>query len=83
VGKMLAKIPGTLAVYFVFGEIDFLALIRSNSRDDFMKKLEKMINLPGIERTSTYVVAKTIIEEPRIELESFYQNENLSSNAFS
>jgi len=75
VGEMLAKIPGVLAVYFVFGETDFIALIRSDSRDDFVKKMEKMTNMPEIERTSTYIVAKTIKEDPRIELESFFSKQ--------
>jgi DNA-binding Lrp family transcriptional regulator len=70
VGEILARIPGILAVYFVFGEIDFVALIRSDNRDDFMRKLERMTSTPEIERTSTLVTAKTIIENPLVDLES-------------
>jgi DNA-binding Lrp family transcriptional regulator len=68
VGKALAKIPGTSAVYFVFGETDFIALIKSKNRDDFMKKLENMTNMQEIERTHTQIVAKAIKEDMRVDL---------------
>ena len=58
VGEMLAKIPGVSAVYFVFGETDFLALVRSDSRDDFMKKLEKMTNMPEIKELARMLSQK-------------------------
>jgi len=67
-GKMLAQIEGVWAVYFVFGDTDFIILTRSNNREDFMKKLEKIMSMEEIERTNTQVVAKTIKEDPRIEL---------------
>jgi DNA-binding Lrp family transcriptional regulator len=67
-GNMLAQIPGVWAVYFVFGDTDFIVLTRSDNREDFMKKLEKMMNMKEIERTNTQVVAKTLKEDPRIEL---------------
>lgn len=68
VGKALAEIPGVSAVYFLFGETDFVALIKSRNRSDFMRKLEKMTNMPEIERTNTQIVAKTIKEDLRVEL---------------
>lgn len=68
VGKMLAQIPGVCAVYFILGDNDFVVLIMSENREDFMGKLEKMYDMPEIERTSTVVVVKTIKEDPRIEL---------------
>ncbi len=67
-GNVLAHIPGVWAVYFVFGDIDFIVLTRSKNREDFMKKLEKIMSMEEIERTSTQVVAKILKEDPRIEL---------------
>jgi DNA-binding Lrp family transcriptional regulator len=68
VGKLLAQIPGVWAVYFVLGDIDFIVLARASNRDDFMGKLEKITNMIEIERTSTQIVAKTLKEDPRIEI---------------
>jgi len=68
VGEKLAKLPGVWGVYFVLGETDFVVLTRSNSREDFLKVLEQMINSKEIERTSTMAVIEIIKEDPRIEL---------------
>lgn len=68
IGKMLAQIPGVWAVYYVFGETDFYVLNRSDDREDFMGKLEKMIGMEEIERSSTEIVAKVIKEDPRVEV---------------
>jgi len=81
VGKMLAQISGVCAVYFVLGETNFVVLAKSNNHEDFMEKLEKIMNMEQIERSSTQVVAKVIKEDPRIELEYFtslYGKEKLS-----
>lgn len=68
IGNMLAQIPGVWAVYFIYGEIDFIILARSDSREDLMEKVEKMINTREIERSSTQIVAKVLKEDPRIEI---------------
>jgi DNA-binding Lrp family transcriptional regulator len=68
VGKMLAGIPGVSAIYLVFGEIDFVVLTRSKNSDDFMRKLERVINMPEIERSSTEIVAETMKFEQKIDL---------------
>jgi len=70
VGKMLAQIPGVCAVYFILGENDFVVLTMSDNREDFMEKLEKMYDMPELERTSTVVVVKTIKEDLRIDFKS-------------
>lgn len=68
VGEALAQIPGVWAVYFVFGESDFIVLTKSDSRRDFLEKLEEMMNMEQIERSNTQVVAKVIKEDPRTSL---------------
>lgn len=68
VGEKLAKFPGVWGVYFVLGDTDFVVLTRANSREDFMKVLEQMINSKEIERTSTMAVIEIVKEDPRIEL---------------
>lgn len=64
VGQELSKIPGVWAVYFVFGENDFIIITRSESTEDYLKKLETIMNMPEIERTNTQVIAKVIKEDP-------------------
>ncbi|MEJ2777204.1 Lrp/AsnC family transcriptional regulator, partial [Sulfolobaceae archaeon RB850M] len=55
-GMKLSQLPGVWGVYFVLGDIDFIVLARYKNREDFMKNyLEKLINMPEIERTSTHV----------------------------
>jgi len=66
IGKKIASVPGVWAVYYVLGDNDFVLLIRANDRDDYMRTLEKISNMPDIERTSTQVVANVIKEDPRI-----------------
>ena len=68
VGRKLASIPGIWAVYFILGDIDFIVLSRANDRDDFMRILNQMMSIKGIERTSTHVIIKVIKEDPRVEL---------------
>jgi Lrp/AsnC family leucine-responsive transcriptional regulator len=79
VGEMLAQIPGVWAAYFVFGETDFVVLARSDNSKDFMEKLERVMKMQHIERSSTQVVAKIIKEDPRIELKSSMRYDNISS----
>ena len=68
IGNKLANLPGVWAVYFLLGEWDFQVLTRSKDRNEYMKLLEKVMSMPGIERTSSLVVIKSIKEDPRIDL---------------
>ncbi|PVU70520.1 Lrp/AsnC family transcriptional regulator [Sulfolobus sp. SCGC AB-777_L09] len=69
-GMKLSQLPGVWGVYFILGDIDFIVLARYKNREDFMKNyLEKLINMPEIERTSTHVVAKVFKETPYILLD--------------
>ncbi len=64
-GQKLSEISGVWGVYFILGENDFILMSRSNSREDYLQKLEKIMNMPEIERTSTQVIAKVIKEDLR------------------
>jgi len=65
VGQRLSEIPGVWGIYFIFGENDFVILTRSKDREDYMRKLEKIMDMPEIERTNTQIVAKVIKEDVR------------------
>jgi len=66
IGRMIAGYQYVQSVYFVLGDIDFVVIAKSPSRDHFMQFLESMMNSPEIERTSTMVVVKVIKEDPRL-----------------
>lgn len=68
VGEALAQMPGVAAIYFLFGEIDFFVIVRSRDRADFFSKLEKLYNMPEIERANSIIVAETIKDDPRIQI---------------
>jgi Lrp/AsnC family leucine-responsive transcriptional regulator len=68
IGEKLAQIPGVCAVYFIFGENDFVVITVSDDREQYIKRLEKMVNMPEVERTNTIVIAKVIKEDTKIEL---------------
>lgn len=65
IGEKLSKISGVWGVYFIFGENDFVLLARSKDREDYLRKLEQIMNMPEIERTNTQIVAKVIKEDLR------------------
>ncbi len=68
-GQKFTQIPGVWGVYFIFGENDFIIISRSNDREDYLQKLEEIMNMPEVERTSTEIIAKVIKEDPRGEID--------------
>jgi Lrp/AsnC family transcriptional regulator, leucine-responsive regulatory protein len=67
-GERLASLRGVWAVYYTFGDNDFILLTRGIDRDDLLHTIEEMTQLRGIERTSSQLVIKTIKEDPRLEI---------------
>ena len=63
VGKMLSEIPGGDAVYFVFGDNDFVILARAANREELFQKMQILFNSEFVERTTTEVVTKVIKED--------------------
>ncbi|MEM0192625.1 MAG: Lrp/AsnC family transcriptional regulator [Candidatus Korarchaeum sp.] len=68
VGDKIKELPGVWAVYFVFGETDFVVLLRVEDVKELMMVIERMMNMEEIERTSTMIVAKVIKEDPKIQI---------------
>ena len=68
IGERLKKIPGIWAVYFILGEWDFVILSRSTDRNSYLDILDKLMEIEGVERTSSQVVVKVIKEDPRLDL---------------
>lgn len=68
VGRKLAKIPGVVAVYFLFGKDDFLVLAVSHDRESFLEKLEKIHRMAEIDSINTIVVADAIKDDSRLKI---------------
>nr|KJR71343.1 MAG: ArsR family transcriptional regulator [Vulcanisaeta sp. AZ3] len=66
VGQKLATINGVTAVYYIFGEWDFVLQVRASGKDEILKILEQIMNMEEVERTSTLIVAKVIKEDPKL-----------------
>jgi len=67
-GEKIASIRGVWAAYYVFGDFDFIILTRARNREDMMRINESLVNMPGVERTSTQVAAKILKEDQRVPL---------------
>ncbi|TFG15089.1 MAG: Lrp/AsnC family transcriptional regulator [Promethearchaeota archaeon] len=65
IGNTLAQIPGVWGVYFVYGENDFIIIARSKNREEMFEKMNNLYNSNDIERTTTYIVGKTIKDDQR------------------
>ncbi len=70
VGEMLSTIPGVYAVYFVFGENDFVIIARASDREDIFQKMQLLFNSNAIERTTTEIVTKVIKEDMMVVLDA-------------
>lgn len=78
-GEKLANIKGIRAVYFLFGEIDFILVVSAKNRKQYLKILEEIMKVEGIVRTSSHVVADVVKEDFSYDL-SLLLEENDSSN---
>jgi len=66
IGDSLAEIPGVWGVYFVYGESDFIIMARSKNREELFEKMNNLYNSNDIERTTTFIVGKTIKDDQRM-----------------
>jgi Lrp/AsnC family transcriptional regulator, leucine-responsive regulatory protein len=68
VGQMLAQLPGVWAVFFVFGEQDFIVQAHAHNRNDLIQKIENMMQMEEIERTSSIIVGEVIKFDRKLDL---------------
>jgi Lrp/AsnC family leucine-responsive transcriptional regulator len=67
-GKEIAKVPGVWAVYFSLGQVDFFVLTRAHDRNEYMEILNQLMQIKGIVRTNTNVIARVIKEDIKVDL---------------
>jgi len=68
IGDELAKIPGVWTVYMILGDCDFLLMTRSKNREEFLKIIDQILEVKGIKKLHTQVVARLVKEDPRLDL---------------
>lgn len=56
IGRMLSKIPGVVSVYFILGEIDFVVITVSKSKEDYAHILDQISQIDGVQRSDTRTV---------------------------
>ena len=54
--KKIKKVDGVENVFVILGEMDFLITIRAKNKDELKVIVEKIISLPEIDHSSTYLV---------------------------
>ena len=65
IGNRLKQISGVIAVYFIYGESDFIILIRGKNRKDLFERIQLLYKIEGIERVQTSVITEIYKEDPR------------------
>jgi Lrp/AsnC family leucine-responsive transcriptional regulator len=65
-GRILPKIPGIWAVYFLMGDIDYIVLIRAKNRADLNRIVYELIAQHEIERSDTRIVIERLKENPTV-----------------
>ncbi|MCL5681166.1 MAG: Lrp/AsnC family transcriptional regulator [Candidatus Thermoplasmatota archaeon] len=63
VGKRIAQIKGIWAVYFVIGSYDFIALMRTRSKEELEFIVNELSKTEGIERSETIMVLNALSED--------------------
>lgn len=64
--KILPKIPGVWAVYFLMGDVDYIVLIRAKNRADLNRIVYELIGLKEVERSDTRIVIERLKENPTV-----------------
>ena len=58
VAEKIQLIRGILSLYFLLGDIDFVAVTISKSKEDYERVLDELTKIPEIERTDSRTVLK-------------------------
>jgi len=66
VGNKLAEIPGVWAVFFVFGDEDFIVHARGKNRAELVSMVEDLTEMEEIERSSSVIVGEVIKLDHRV-----------------
>ena len=59
-GKLLRSLPNTLAIYSLFGDIDFLVIFLCKNIDEYTKITDKLTEIESVERSDSRIVSRQI-----------------------
>jgi len=60
VALKIRELEGVENVYVILGEMDFFVMIRARDKDQLKNIVEKMISLPEIDHSSTYLIITSV-----------------------
>lgn len=60
VASKIRELEGVENVYVILGEMDFFVMIRAKDKDQLKNIVEKMIALPEIDHSSTYLIISSV-----------------------
>ncbi|MDD1768790.1 MAG: Lrp/AsnC family transcriptional regulator [Methanomassiliicoccales archaeon] len=63
VQRKIKEIDNVVAVFDVTGECDSIAWVVCKNREEFSEVIKRMLTLPGVKKTNTYVVLN-VIKDP-------------------
>ncbi|NHI84366.1 MAG: Lrp/AsnC family transcriptional regulator [Candidatus Thorarchaeota archaeon] len=62
-GLQIADIDGVSKVYWAYGEVDFFVFARARDLDEFNTIIRKIMNIDGVDRTNSQVVARVVKDD--------------------
>lgn len=67
-GLRIAQIKGVSSVYWAYGEVDFFVFARARDRDEYNNIARQIMNIQGVDRTSSHVIAKVVKEDSLLDI---------------
>jgi DNA-binding Lrp family transcriptional regulator len=67
-GLQIAQIKGVSNVYWAYGEVDFFVLARARDRAEYNSIIRRIMNIQGVDRTSSHVIARVVKENPLLDI---------------
>ena len=55
-------------VYWAYGEVDFFVLARARDREEYNNIVRRIMNIDGVDRTSSHVIARVFKEESLLDI---------------
>ena len=66
VGHEISQIDGVCSVYYVLGDYDFIAIIKSRNRKELELTIKQISAVRNVERSNTITVLSTLLEDPTL-----------------
>ncbi len=63
IGKQISKIEGICSLYYILGDYDFMAVIKSRGRKDLERIINSISAIERVERSNTITVLSSMIED--------------------